>query len=174
MGKYMVGGDGDKLNQDIMDLRSKGMTLTKIAKKLGISQSNVSKRIAAVKQAATNGAILSKATDSRIQRDYVDPISGLYDLHKNTQRVYEEAIRRYESMLGNNVFDHDALLEITKEIRGQLELQVKITEKMFHAERMRIFRDCILETLDETHPDLKQEFLERLNQKKVMYGTTVI
>ena len=173
MAKRLNTGESDAMNLNIMALSDKGKTQKQISQELNIAQSMVSLRLQQMKQAATNGVILSKTAETHIKKEYIDPVRELYTLHSNTQRVYEDALSKYDEMLKTDKYDVSAVLEISREIRGQLELQVKITEKIFNADRMRVFRDCIIETMEETHPKLKKEFIQRLNSKKEMYGTAV-
>ena len=170
----MKSGEKEIQKQNIQQLLNAEYTTKQIAASLGISEGTVINRKKEIAQSATNGVILHGAAQMAVNKAYIDPIAELYTIHQDTKMVYQEALRRFSDMLKSDEFDPTAVLTITKELRADLELQVKITEKIFNADRMRVFRECIYETLDETHPKLKEEFIKRLNSKKEMHGTTAV
>ena len=161
MAPRLTKGESDALNADIQNLRNEEFTEQEIADKLGISQSNVNKRLAAIKQSATSGIIMTGGLTAYLKNN-IDPVAQLKDLNQVCWDILKTAITQ------------DDKLAATKEIRSQLDLHVKIFKEIYHAESVKRFQDGVLEALQDAHPDLRKEAIQNINRLKEMAGCVLV
>lgn len=161
MAKRLTKGESDLLNANIQDLRNEDFTEQEIAEKLDIAQSNVHNRLAAIKQSATSGIILTGGLTSYLKNN-IDPVAQLKDLNQFCWDTLQSAITQNDK------------LAATKEIRAQLELHVKIFKEIYHAESVKRFQDGVLEALENAHPDLRKEAIQNINRLKELAGIVIL
>ncbi len=145
----------------IASLADKGYTQKEMAEQLGVSTSTIKLRLRDIKQGIVSNAIVSNAITKSTEGD-IDVISQLKELNTFVWNIL------------NAAEDDNAKLNATKEIRSQLELQVKILDKIYDAECIQLFQKGVMQALDDTHPDLRREAIKRINALKEMEGVMLL
>jgi hypothetical protein len=63
---------------------------------------------------------------------------------------------------------HEIALKAMAEIRGQLKLQLEIFETLYSVKAVQEFQETVLQTISEVDKDVRQEIINRLNQKRTI------
>lgn len=86
----------------------------------------------------------------------------------------KEIQQRIRDLGATNVQDilkiQSNIISISGEVRRQIELQVKIYETIFNVKMVAEFQEEIIEILRTVSPELKQEILKKLRQRKSVRG----
>jgi len=56
-------------------------------------------------------------------------------------------------------------LKACGEIRNQIKLQFEILQSLYSLQEVQVFQQTVLEVLGEVSPEMRNEFVRRLNEK---------
>lgn len=167
-----------------------GMSQAEAARQLGCSRQAVSKRLQELKGRTTKAVVLKKVDQVVEQKlDTIQQLTKintdaneLLDLCMKWQRGDEAAIQVLESQVKTirvgkseetvKEFKfkdpRDIALKAMAEIRNQLRLQLEIYQTLYDLKAVKEFQETILDTIAEVSPDVRNEIIRRLNEKRVV------
>jgi len=171
---YLI--DEEKLNQ------------SQAAKVLGVSRQAVSKRLQEIRGRTTR-IIATKKVEQVIDRK-IDSMGQLQKINSDANEILDLLMRwsrgdptaiqilesqvRYVKINGQEepVREYkmkdprELALKAMAEIRHQLGLQIKIFQALYSLQEVEEFQQTVLEVLGEVSPEMRREFVRRLNAKK--------
>jgi hypothetical protein len=168
------------------------MTPAQAAKQLGVSRQAVSKLLIDLRGKTTKVVATTKV--EQIVERKIDALEQLHkinayanellDLLMRWNRGDEEALQILESQVrqvkvgaGEDVEwikeykfkdPRELALKAMGEIRGQLTLQLEIFQALFSLQAAEEFQNTVLEVIKEVNPNVRNEILRRLNQRRTI------
>ena len=165
------------------------MTQTKAAKELGVSRQAVSQRLQEIRGRTTR-VIAAKKVEQVIDRK-IDAMDQLNRINEYTNEILDlvmawgrsddEAIQALEIQIknkrvrvGNEEIEvpefklkdpREIALKACGEIRNQIKLQFEILQSLYSLQEVQVFQQTVLEVLGEVSPEMRNEFVRRLNEK---------
>ncbi len=166
------------------------MTQTKAAKELGVSRQAVSRRLQEIRGKTTR-VIVAKKVEQAIDRK-IDAMDQLNRINEYTNEILDlvmawgrgddEALQVLESQIknkrvrvGNEEIEvpefklkdpREIALRACGEIRSQIKLQFEIFQALYSLREVEEFQKTVLEVLAEVSPEMRNEFVRRLNAKR--------
>jgi predicted transcriptional regulator len=171
---YLI--DEEKLNQ------------SQAAKVLGVSRQAVSKRLQEIRGRTTR-IIATKKVEQVVDRK-IDSMGQLQKINSDANEILDLLMRwsrgdkealqilesqvRYVTVNGQEepVKEYkmkdprELALKAMAEIRNQLGLQVKIFQALYSLQEVEEFQKTVVEVLGEVSPEMRNEFVRRLNAKR--------
>ena len=171
---YLI--DEEKLNQ------------SQAARVLGVSRQAVNKKLQGIRGKTTK-VIAVKKIEQVVDRK-IDAIGQLQKINSDANEILDLLMRwsrgdkealhilesqvRYVTVNGQEepVKEYkmkdprELALKAMAEIRNQLGLQVKIFQALYSLQEVEEFQQTVLEVLGEVSPEMRSEFVRRLNAKK--------
>ena len=165
------------------------MTQTKAAKELGVSRQAVSRRLQEIRGKTTR-VIVAKKVEQVFDRK-IDAMDQLIRINEYTNEILDlvmawsrgddEALQALESQIKNKrvAFGNEEIevpefklkdpreiaLKACGEIRNQIKLQFEILQSLYSLQEVQVFQQTVLEVLGEVSPEMRNEFVRRLNEK---------
>ena len=184
--------DIDKLKA----LHSKGLTLTAIAKNMGVTKGAVSKQFKKLKLAVVKNVVLESA--HKVVRKNLNAIEQLQKINEDANeildllmrwnrgdkaalQVLESQVRKVrvgktEKFVEEFKFKdpRELALRAMQEIRGQLGLQLDIFKTMYDFQATAEFQKEVLAVIGEVDPDVRNLIIERLKEKGALRSAVSI
>ena len=178
-----------KINdRKMLRLIDSGMSQSEAAKKIGVSRQAVSKRLQELRGKTTR-VVVSKKIEQVVDRkiDAIDQLqkindyaNELLDLLMRWNRGESEALQALESQVKKFRIGDEEIgikevkikdprqlaLQAMAEIRNQLKLQLEIFQALFSLQAAEEFQNVVLETISEVDPNVRNEIIRRLNDKR--------
>ena len=162
-------------NLELEQLVRKGLGVSEIARKLGVSKGCVSKRLKALKVAITRDVTLHHAGE--IVEKKINAIEQLESINKSANQILAQAMSRLggdkesigddgDQALMNN--PRDLALKTMGEIRGQLKLQLEIFRALYDLAAVAEFQKEVLTAIEEVAPDVRSRILCNLQKRRVI------
>ncbi len=167
-----------------------GKSQSETARLLGISRQAVSQRLRELRGRTTR-VVVARKVEEVVERKLdaiaqLNKINGyaneLLDLLMRWGRGEEEALQVLESQVttrkvrvGDEEIDvqefklkdpRELALKAMAEIRGQLDLQLKIFQTLYSLQAAEEFQAVVMEAIGEASPDVRREIIHRLNQRR--------
>jgi len=182
-------------NLELERLVEKGLGVSEIARKVGVSKGTISKRLKALKVAINQnvtlhhaGEIVEKKLDAITQLQKInDYANELLDLLMRWNRGDEEALRILESQVrkvkigkgkeAEEVTEYrfkdprELALKAMGEIRGQLNLQLEIFRMLYDAAAVAEFQKEVLQSIKEVAPDVRDKIIFNLQKRRAIRST---
>jgi predicted transcriptional regulator len=172
----------------LLELVDEGLTLSKIGAYFGVTKAAVSKRLKMLRGRTTR-AVISKRVDEVVDRklDAMDQLqkinnyaNELLDLLIAWNRgddvaiqILEKQIKKIRTEDGEFEIDQvkfkdprELAVKVMAEIRGQLKLQLEIFQALYDLKAAEEFQATVLEILAEVDPNLRNEVIRRLNERR--------
>ena len=169
-----------------------GMTQSEAARKLGVSRQAVSLRLMELRGKTTRAIVAKKIAE--VVEHKIDTLEQLTKVNRHANemldllirwqsgdsdalRVLESQVRRVvhgegdqaEEVVSVRMKDpRELALRCMAEIRGQLELQMKIFETLYSMRAAEEFQHEVLEAIGEVAPDVRMCIIARLNEKRAL------
>ena len=175
--------DIDKLKA----LHSKGLTVTAIAEKMGVTKGAVSKQFKKLKLAVIKNVVLESA--HKVVRKNLNAIEQLQKINQDANeildllmqwnrgdkaalQVLESQVRKVRIGKTDKFVEEfkfkdprELALRAMQEIRGQLGLQLDIFKTMYDFQATAEFQEEVLGVIGEVDPDVRNLIIERLKEK---------
>ena len=175
--------DIDKLKA----LHSKGLTVTTIAEKMGVTKGAVSKQFKKLKLAVIKNVVLESA--HKVVRKNLNAIEQLQKINQDANeildllmqwnrgdkaalQVLESQVRKVRIGKTDKFVEEfkfkdprELALRAMQEIRGQLGLQLDIFKTMYDFQATAEFQEEVLGVIGEVDPDVRNLIIERLKEK---------
>ena len=135
----------------ILELRDKGLTVPKIARKLGISEATIYNRLKEAKQAATNAVIMTNSTKS-VVRKAIDTCNQIVELNDKMWAVHN-SITELDAPSPEQL---DILFKSDNQIQKQLKLNHDILKDLYDIKRVQVFQETVMEVMDECDPKIRK------------------
>ena len=180
-------------NIELEKLLRKGLGVSEIARKVGVSKGTVSKRLKALNVAINQrvvlhdaGQIVEKKLDAIGQLQKInDYANELLDLLMRWNRGDEEALQILESQVKRvrirgteeEVTEYkfkdprELALKAMGEIRGQLNLQLEIFRSLYDFAAVSEFQKEVLESIKEVAPDVRDKIVFNLQKRRAIRST---
>jgi len=165
------------------------MNQTEAAKELGVSRQAVSRRLQEIRGKTTK-VIVAKKVEQVIDRK-IDAMDQLIRINEYTNeildlvmawgrgddealQVLESQIKKKKVSVGNDKIGvpefklkdpREIALRACGEIRNQIKLQFEIFQALYSLREVEEFQKTVLEVLGEVSPEMRNEFVRRLNEK---------
>lgn len=175
----------------LIQLYKDGLTVRQIARKAGLAPSTVSVRIRKMKKDITKGVITKPNAQRLIKKeinafDQLQKINNdaneMLDLVMRWQRGDKEALQIMESQVREvRVGDstefikeykmkdpRELALRCMSEIRGQLDMQLKIMQALFDLKASAEFQEEIIQAIGEVDKDVRDRIIENLEKKRAI------
>jgi predicted transcriptional regulator len=180
-----------KINDSkMLRLIDSGMSQSKVAKKIGVSRQAVNKRLRELRGKTTR-VVVAKKIEQMVDRkiDAIEQLqkindyaNELLDLLMRWNRGESEALQALESQvkkirIGDGKFEikeaklkdpRQLALQAMAEIRNQLKLQLEVFQTLFSLQAAEEFQNLVLETISEVDPNVRNEIIRRLNNKRTI------
>jgi len=136
-------------------LDKEGKTQAEAAREIGVSPQAVNQRLQELRGKTTR-VIASKKAEVVIE-ERLDSIAQLNNINDKANDLLDE-------------LEKNPALKIRcmAEIRGQLELQLKIFQTLYSIQEAKAFQETVLEVIGEVDPNVRKTIIERLNQKRTI------
>jgi CRP-like cAMP-binding protein len=135
-----------------------GLTQSEAARRLGVSRQAVSLRLAELRGKTTR-AVVAKKVQAVVDKK-INAIEQLIAINEKANLMLNEA----ES-------NPELRLKVMAEIRGQLKLQLEIYQALFDLQAVQEFMDETLAVIGHVAPEVRNEIISRLNQRKSIRST---
>ena len=182
-------------NDELLQLSKRGYSTQRMAEKLRVNPSTISRRLRKLKLEVVKSSITVPANADRIVNNEINAFEQIQKINKDAnemldrlmawQRGDPEAIRVLESQVKKVVSSscetgqhevteikfkdpHDLALKCMAEIRGQLDLQLKIMQALYDVKAGAEFQAEVLQTIGEVSPDIRDEIVNRLQKKRAV------
>ena len=132
-----------------------GKTQAEVARELGVSAQAVSKRLQDLRGKTTR-VIAAKKISEVVDRK-IDAIEQLGRINTEANKLLDELED-----------DPGLKIKVMAEIRGQLELQLKILQTMYSLQEAQAFQETVLEVISEVEPSVRTTIIENLNRKRAL------
>jgi len=133
----------------------KGMNQSEAARELGVTRQAVSRRLQQLRGKTTK-VIATKKIEEVIDRK-LDLISQLEKINAEANRLLDEL----EDSPGLKI-------RVMAEIRGQLELQLKILQTVYSLQEAQSFQETVLKVIGEVEPSVRKAIIDKLNQQRAV------
>jgi predicted transcriptional regulator len=178
----------DRKLVELIDSQKKNQA--QAAKALGVSRQAVSKRLQELRGRTTKVVVAKKieqVVDRKIDamdqlQKINDDANEILDLLMAWNRGDETALQVLESQVTTKkvrVGDQEEFIKEFKfkdprelalkamgEIRNQLKLQLEIFQALFSLQAAEEFQTSVLEVIGEVNPDVRNEIIRRINEKR--------
>jgi len=182
-------------NLELEQLVSKGLGVSEIARKVGVSKGTVSKRLKALNVAINQnvtlhhaGEIVEKKLDAIAQLQKInDYANELLDLLMRWNRGDDEALQILETQVrkvkigkGKDAEEvtefrfkdpRELALKAMAEIRGQLNLQLEIFKALYDMAAVAEFQREVLTAIGEVSPDVRERIVHNLQKARAIRST---
>lgn len=175
-------GTDEEIGELLSRVVSGKMKQADVAKKLGISQAAVSKRIKKMQRRTTYTAIATNKIDkivdgnvniidqlkninthaNNLLKDLIPTIDNIID-HKKTGEEYEDIDP--DLIAKKKRGDAQLAVKLMAEIRSQLGLMMDIYEMLYSLEGAAQFQQTVLDALEKVDPEIRKEVIAELNKK---------
>jgi len=180
-----------KINdRDMLRLIDKeGLSQSTTAKKLGVTRQAVSRRLKELRGKTTRAVITKKVEqviDNRLDamaqlsqinghaHELLDLLMGwsrgdpqaLQTLEKQVKRIRIGEDEEVEVVQAKFKDPRDLAVKVMAEIRGQLDLQLKMFQTMYDMQAASEFQETVLEVIAEIDPEVRNEIIRRLNERR--------
>lgn len=147
-----------KINKDkLFQLLAEGKTLTECANYFGVSPAAVHKAKRGV------GVVVAKDLHLESAHRFVDQ-------HLNSVQQLRKINTRANELLDQAECDPGIALKCMAEIRGQLRLQNETLAMLAEMSAVMEFQQELIQLLKEIDPNVKDEFLRRLSERRALRG----
>ena len=180
----------EKINdRQMLRMVDQGKTQVEAAKFFGVSKQAVNKRLKELRGRTTR-VIVAKKVEQVIDRK-IDAMDQLNRINEYTNEILDlvmawgrgddEALQVLESQIknkrvrvGNEKIEVQAFklkdpreiaLRACGEIRNQIKLQFEIFQALYSLQEVQVFQQTVLEVLGEVSPEMRNEFVRRLNAR---------
>lgn len=171
--------DLDKLKA----LHSKGLTVTAIAKELGVTKGAVSKQLKKLNLAVIKSVALESA--HKVVRKNLTAIEQLQKINSSANEILDMLMKwiRGDKIALQVLKSHEEFklkdprelaLKACGEIRGQLGLQADLFDKMYNARYTAEFQEEVLTAIGEVAPDVRKRIIGRLKERGALRSTVSI
>jgi len=151
MGKYRKINEKKLLKLVLED----GLSTSQVAKHFGVSRQAVHKRLQKMRDKTTAAIVSPRA---------VEAVDRQLKVMDQLVTINNEAHRLLKKLDDNNTLK----VKILGEIRAQLNFQMQCFEILFNARAAQDFQESILETLEEIDPYVRQQVIQKLNEKSAL------
>ena len=145
-------------DMDLNKALGEGLTNKQMSKKFGVSPASISTRVAALKRRNT-GALIAESTRNMVT-DRLKTFDQLEKINTVANQIMDRSIAE----------EPELALRAAGEIRAQLKLQADLLVNIFSMKKVQLFQDTVMECLHEVSPEMRQDFIRILNEKKEMQG----
>jgi hypothetical protein len=143
-----------KLEKDVTDLINAGKNDVEIADQLGLPPDHVSKFRA--KKNQEKDALVVKST------------KNVFDLKAGLTSVYAELLNALnEAKASGNT---EVTVKVISELRQALKLAGDVLEKVYIEQENALFRQAMVDAMNEVAPGIKPKIIERLEELKRLHG----
>ena len=182
-----------KINDSVMlAMLDKGKKQVEVANFFGVSPQAISDRLKKLRGGMVKVAVMEKGAEvldknlnavEQLQK-INEHANELLDLLMRWNRGDEEALQVLESQIttkkvrigGQEKFveeikckdPRELALKAMAEIRGQLKLQFQILQGLYDMKAVAEFQKEVIQLLKDTSPELRNEFLRRLKEKRAL------
>jgi predicted transcriptional regulator len=181
----------EKINdRKLLRMVDQGKTQVEVGKFFGVSKQAVNKRLK-VLRGKTTRVIVAKKVEQVIDRK-IDAMDQLIRINEYTNEILDlvmawgrgddEALQALESQIknkkvrvGNEEIEipefklkdpREIALKACGEIRNQIKLQFEIFQALYSLREVEEFQQTVVEILGEVSPEMRNEFVRRLNGKR--------
>jgi uncharacterized radical SAM superfamily protein len=177
-------------DEQLLQLIRDGNTVTEVARKMGVGNSAVSKRLKRL-NVAINRNVAIRAAHKIVDReinalDQLQKINRdaneLLDLLMRWNRGEDEALQTLESQVRKikvrgqeeEITKHkfkdprELALKAMQEIRGQLKLQLEIFQALFDMQAVQQFQAEVLEVIGGVSTEARDEIIRRLTERNAL------
>jgi hypothetical protein len=107
----------------------------------------------------------TRTTETQKQTLDTQQISpDLWEIREPLTRNYQQALGTLQSL--NAESDVRTKREIIAEVRQNIALANRASQTILALEAAHVFEDAVIETLADTSPNLRREFIRRLNERE--------
>lgn len=161
--------DPDKLREMI----GEGKSQREMARYFGVVDSAITQAKQRLKRNIMRTAALDEAAGV-IEGDF-DLLAQLRKVNRTINVQLERAQEQVEKADGDKkVAIQKIIVELSGEIRKQLETAISIAKFWFDHEEFIKFREEVIGVLNEVSPDLRKQIIERLKQKRLLRGSASV
>jgi hypothetical protein len=180
----------EKINdRKLLRMVDQGKTQVEVGKFFGVSKQAVNKRLK-VLRGKTTRVIVAKKVEQVIDRQF-DSMDQLNRINDYTNEILDlvmawgrgddEALQALESQIknkrvrvGNEEIEvpefklkdpREIALKACGEIRNQIKLQFEIFQALYSLQAVEEFQKTVVEILGEVSPEMRSEFVRRLNAR---------
>ena len=133
------------------------LSQSEAARKLGVSRQAVSKRLQELRGKTTKAIVVKKV--EQIVDKKIDAISQLHNINQKANDLLTVAEAKS---------DHQTALGCMREIRAQLDLQLKIFATLYDLQAAEQFQNTVIEAIGEASTDVRDRIIQRINAKRAV------
>ena len=133
------------------------LSQSEAARKLGVSRQAVSKRLQELRGKTTKVVVVKKVEQVVDQK--IDAIEQLHNINQKANDLL--TVAEAES-------DHQTALGCMREIRAQLDLQLKIFATLYDLQAVEEFKNTVIEAIGEASTDVRDRIIQRINAKRAV------
>lgn len=178
----------------LRDLHAKGLSVTRIAKELGVSKGTVSKQLKHLNLAATKNILVEQAPKfveqkldamaqlkhiNEVANNLIDELTGEEEtINKLAQGVQallafkgeptKENLEELKCLILKLNQDRNTIIKACAEVRGQIALLVDISKTLYNMEVVSEYHEELIELLRQTSPKLRDDFLARVKERQAL------
>jgi hypothetical protein len=150
-------------------LRS-GMKNKDVAEYFGVTPGCISQHSKNIKNLVVRSVALEKAHE--VVSSHLDVVGQLQRINDSINHELQKAQEEADKTDGSaRIAFQKIIIELSAEVRRQLDSQVKIFELWHDTRVIHEFHEEILQILEEVKPGLRDEIIHRLQQKRVVRST---
>ncbi len=158
---------------ELQKLLDKGLNKAQVAKHFGVSKSAVTQKIQKLRGVKTKVTVIEKA--GQVVDNQLNAAEQLKKINGYANQLLDslmEAINEYGQ--ADKAGKAKALvIQLMREIRGQLELQLNILKSLYEVEAFKEFREEVIEILGSVDPELRERILKRLRDRQAIRRRTL-
>jgi transcriptional regulator with XRE-family HTH domain len=156
-----------KINDIELDkLLRQGYTTNQLADHFGCSPSAVSMRKRKLQKGIVAVTTLEKA--DQVVTAHIDMMGQLRRVNGIINDQLDLAVEMLDDPEADRLAIQANIIKLSAEVRKQQESQVRIFEAGIRAEAQRAFQQELMDLLEEVSPEVRNEFIRRLRERKLL------
>lgn len=190
-----------KINDSVMlAMLDKGKKQVQVAEFFGVSPQAISDRVKKLKGGMVKVAVMEKGAEildknlnaveqlqniNKVANQLLDELTGedqtinrMVGAIEAVLKFKAEPTKENEQQLKQIILqisrDKNTAIKACAEIRGQIKLQFEILQGLYNIETVAEFQKEVIQLLKDTDPELRDEFLRRLRQRRGLRNTVSI
>ena len=156
-----------KINDLEMDkLLRQGYTTNQLAEYFGCSPAAVSQRKRRLQKGIVAVTTLEKANE--VVNAHMDMMGQLRRVNGIINEQLDLAVEMLDDPDADRLAIQQNIIKLSAEVRKQQESQVRIFEAGIRVEAQRAFQQELMDLLAEVSPEVRNEFIRRLRERKLL------
>lgn len=155
--------------QQVRRMLHAGKTVSEIAKKLGVTDSAISKIKSAVKINACK--VVALEGGAKTYEKSLNTLAQLVDINRTAKDLLEKYLSGLDdedSIMRRE--NKQIVMQLLAEIRQQLKLSVDIYQTVYDMTAIADFQKEVLEAIKEAAPDVRERIVKSLRAKQAIRG----